>query len=181
MNKHKTLNHLYYSQMQTIWKSLPYELSRLVIDKYIQNCHKLKAIKLLVKHVLDTMQEQHRQLKIRDTSYRERISFSISTIKDTRYWNNIECLLHFDCVFIKEKHKKPSDIVLSEYTTTEFIFGFFNEKTKVQAHDMLYKLLIKLFDSASENKFNKPFCNMSIDILTPLSLPACNDLYDNNF
>ena len=180
MNKHKTLNHLYYSQMQTIWKSLPYELSRLAIDKYIQNCHKLKAIKLLVKHVLDTMQEQHKQLKNQDILHKEKISFQISIIKDPSYLNNIECLLQFDRIFIKERHTKPSDIVLAEYTTTEFIFGFFNEKTKVQAHDMLYKLLIKLFDSASENKFNKPFCNMSIDILTPLSLPDCPDLYVNN-
>jgi hypothetical protein len=151
-----------------MWEKLPKELSRLILEKHLQNCHKQKAIKLLVKHVFNNIQD-HKDDK--------KISFSINTIKAPYYWNNIECLFQFNCIYIIEKHRKQSDIVLAEYNTKEFVFGLYSEQNITKANKILIELIIKLFDSAIENKSDKPTCYMHLDVLTPLSLPFCDDLY----
>jgi hypothetical protein len=44
---------------EEIWKELPSSISRLILEKHLQTCHKQKSIQILVNQVLQNMTSQY--------------------------------------------------------------------------------------------------------------------------
>jgi alpha-amylase/alpha-mannosidase (GH57 family) len=156
-------------KMDDIWEKLPDHISRRIIDEYIKNCKKQKSIQALTKYIID---------KIRNHDENAIVSFFINAQKDNNTHQSIQCLLDYNCIFIIERNRKPTDICIAEHNSTEFVIGPYNETNVTKADKILNSILIKFFDSASADKFSKPICRM-YDKNSPLLLPVCNDLYIN--
>lgn len=158
-----------------MWEKLPRNIVRHILEIILQDCKKVKAVKCLSRNVLDAIQSEYNK-------YGEKIdcSFSIYT-KNNINTLEVKCKLRFNCLYVSEIQHKQSDIVEEEYHTIEYIVGIFSDKNKNKAIILMDKLIIKLFDLAMTNNFEKPTCFMNNVIngnITFIKLKSYNELYN---
>ncbi len=160
-----------------MWNELPSDLSRRILDVYLQNCYKQKSVQILAEHVVNEILAKNDKTNIK-------ILFTLHAKKNNdNSYLQVGCLLQYGRIYVEEKHGHPSSICLFEHKNTEYVFDPLNEEIPEKVYKLLYELIIKLYDNASHFKYQKAICSMSItdnNSITLLNLPSCPDLYTKN-
>jgi hypothetical protein len=157
-----------------MWQHLPKELTKLVLDKYLQGCNKQKSIRNLVNNVFDTIKAKH------SLDNDVRVDFSILVKRGEHVYKRVECLLLYNCLFITHVFQQPSRVSLFECNTTQYMFGTYNDTSAQSASSSLYDMIVALYDTITIERYEKPKCLMYItrtNTTEYLSLPPCPDVY----